>query len=186
MDIKSQKARARLQAKAKRREAINPGASIELIRNFPALRFRGTVISGFWPIGDEIDVRPLLDALQSMGHTLALPCTPRVGHPLILRRWASTDRLKKGAFNTREPLSSAPEIRPDVVLLPLLAFTASGMRLGYGGGFYDRTLAKLKSEGDVFACGIAYAAQEAAHLPTDAYDHPLDGMLTEKEFRVFS
>jgi len=60
------------------------------------------------------------------------------------------------------------------------------MRLGYGGGFYDRTLAKLKSEGEVFACGVAYAAQEAAHLPTDEYDSPLNAILTEKEFRMFA
>ena len=186
MDIKSQKARARLQAKAKRAEAQDPAAAYELIQHFPAPQFRKAVVSGFWPIGDELDIRPLLGALHDMGHRLALPCTPRVGLPLVLREWSPTDTLIKGSFNTREPAKSQPEIRPDVVLLPLLAFTASGMRLGYGGGFYDRTLAKLKSEGDVFACGVAYAAQEAAHLPTDEYDSPLDAILTEKEFRVFA
>lgn len=186
MDIKSQKARARLQAKAKRAAAQDPSAACELIRHFPAPKFRGAVVSGFWPIGDELDVRPLLNVLHDTGHRLALPCTPRVGLPLILREWTPNDKLVKGSFKTREPATSRPEIQPDLVLLPLLAFTASGMRLGYGGGFYDRTLAKLKSEGEVFACGVAYAAQEAAHLPTDTYDSPLDAILTEKEFRMFA
>lgn len=186
MDIKSQKTRARLQAKALRAEVQDPAAPLELIRHFPAEQFRNATISGFWPLGDEIDVRPLLQALYETGHQLALPCTPRVGLPLVMRAWSPDDELKRGSFNTREPFETQPEIRPNVVLLPLLAFTASGMRLGYGGGFYDRTLAKLKSGGEVFACGVAYSAQEAAHLPTDKYDSPLDAILTEKEFRMFS
>jgi len=69
--------------------------------------------------------------------------------------------------------------------VPLLAFTQHGERLGYGGGFYDRTLAALKAKQDVFACGVAYAAQEAAVLPTDQYDHKLDGILTEQFFKAF-
>ena len=75
---------------------------------------------------------------------------------------------------------------PNLVFVPLLAFTQHGERLGYGGGFYDRTLAKLKETTEVFACGIAYAAQEAATLPTDKYDQRLDGILTDKYFKAFS
>lgn len=76
-------------------------------------------------------------------------------------------------------------LTPQVVLVPLLAFTAAGQRLGYGGGYYDRTLSGLRSQGDVFACGVAYAGQEVADLPTDKHDADLDGILTEKEFRTF-
>ena len=76
-------------------------------------------------------------------------------------------------------------VRPDVVLMPLLAFTANGDRLGYGGGFYDRSLAQIKQTGDVFACGVAHAAQEAVSLPTGEYDMKLDGVLTEQYFKDF-
>ena len=76
-------------------------------------------------------------------------------------------------------------LTPTLVLVPLLAFTPDGRRLGYGGGYYDRTLAKLRAEGEVFACGVAYAGQEVPDLPTDDHDEPLDGILTEKYFRLF-
>ena len=189
MDIKSQKARARLQARQARRTAFHRSAGPELLRYFPAERFKGAVIAGFWPLKGEIDVRPLLYALHDMGHQLALPCTPRVGKPLVMRAWSPEDELKIGSFDTREPFSTRAEIRPDVVLMPLLAFTKTGERLGYGGGFYDRTLEGLRSSkstsGDVFTCGVAFAGQEAAFLPTNEHDQRLDAILTENYFKDF-
>lgn len=134
----------------------------------------------------EIDIRPLMLALHGSGHKLALPCTPRVGNPLVFRTWLPAHPLKKGSFKTREPFPNQPEIFPSLMFVPLLAFTVSGERLGYGGGFYDRTIAALKAQGDVFACGVAYAAQEAATLPTDEYDQKLDGILTETGYRTFT
>lgn len=183
MDIKSQKSRARLQAKQVRRSVFDPAAGPELIRHFPAKRFKGAVVAGFWPLKGEIDIKPLMLALHDVGHQLVLPCTPRVGHPLIMRAWSPEDKLKIGSFDTREPFWDQPEIRPNVVLMPLLAFTKTGERLGYGGGFYDRTLAALRSSGDVFTCGVAFAGQEAAFLPTDEYDQRLDAIVTEKYFK---
>jgi len=185
MDIKTEKTRARLQAKARRAEAHDPGKAFELIRHFPAPAFRGRVIGGYWPLPGEIDIRPLLSACHDAGHILALPCTPRKGHPLTFRAWAPGDGLKSGPYNTREPFPECEEIFPDLVLMPLLAFTPIGERLGYGGGFYDRTLARLRERADVFACGVAYAAQEAAILPTNQYDYRLDGILTETEYKAF-
>lgn len=185
MDIKSQKSRARLQAKQARAKAYDPAAGMELIRQFPATRFKGAVVAGFWPLRGEVDVKPLMYALHDMGHSLALPCTPRVGNPLVMRAWTPGDDLRVGSFDTREPYPDQPLIRPDVVLMPLLAFTASGKRLGYGGGFYDRTLAALRENGDVFTCGVAFARQEAATLPTDEYDQPLDAIVTERYFKEF-
>lgn len=185
MDIKSQKTRARLQAKQAREAAFDSAAGIELIRNFPAGRFKGATIAGFWPLKGEINVIPLLSALYDLGHKLALPCTPRVGNPLIMRAWSPGDKLKVGSFDTREPFSNKPEMRPHIVLMPLLAFTDRGERLGYGGGFYDRTLATLRASGDVFTCGVAFAGQKAASLPTDQYDQRLDAILTESYFKEF-
>lgn len=187
--MKSQKTRARIQAKARRQDFIASGkgqaASLELLAQFPALRFKGAVIGGFWPLIGEIDIGPLMGALLAQGHELVLPCTPRAGNPLIFRAWKAGDKLRAGPYGTREPFAAAPSRIPNLVLVPLLAFSPSGERLGYGGGFYDRTLADLRVRGDIFACGAAFAAQEAPHIPTDQYDQRLDGILTDQYFRTF-
>jgi len=107
----------------------------------------------------------------------------RKAHPLIFRAWEPNDEVQLGHFSVREPHRDQPEVRPDVILMPLLAFTNSGDRLGYGGGFYDRTLTALRAKHDVFACGVAYAAQETDLLPTDKHDQKLDGIVTETGFR---
>jgi len=191
MNLSIDKSRARLQAKKVRSKAYDLSAGTELIGRFPAAQFRGALIGGFWPIQSEIDPRPLMTALEAQGHELALPCTPRKGKPLTFRSWRTDEKLKIGPHNTREPFPEKTEVFPDLVLVPLLAFTQNGMRLGYGGGFYDRTLERLRDMKEqagqsVFACGVAYAAQEASILPTEAHDAPLDGMLTEKYFKAFS
>lgn len=182
-----EKSRARIQAKAIRSAAAGGAlsASLELIGRFPAPSFPNAIIGGFWPIGDEIDVRPLLYALSDMGHTLALPVVTRRNHPLEFRRYAPRDTLTRGPHGTQHPPSSAESITPNLIFMPLLAFTHSGDRLGYGGGYYDRTLDALRRQHDVFACGVAYAAQEAQILPTEPHDMRLGAVLTELEFRRF-
>ncbi len=92
-------------------------------------------------------------------------------------------QLVDGPFKTLEPPAEAPEIFPDIVFVPLLAFNSEGERLGYGGGFYDRTLAKLRKTKEIFACGIAFSGQETNYIPTDKFDEKLDGILTESYFR---
>jgi len=194
VDIKTEKTRARVQAKARRQAAVQTDdplrAAVDLMAHFPASRFRGQTIGGIWPLSGEIDIRPLQAELYAQGHALSLPCTPRKGRPLIFRSWTPDDLLKAGPYGTREPYPHETEVFPKLVLVPLLAFTMSGERLGYGGGFYDRTLAALrefhkKAGTDIFACGVAFAAQEAAHIPTDVYDVRLDGILTENYFKAF-
>lgn len=172
-------------AKTRRKARHLLGINNELVHNFPASNFKGAIIAGYWPIGTEIDVRPLLHALHAQGESLCLPITPDVGNPLFFRAWTPKDRLVQGRFGTKEPSSDKTPIEPDVILVPLLAFSPNGDRLGYGGGYYDRTLAGLRSKKQIFACGVAYAGQEMVHIPTDTYDQRLDGILTEKEFRTF-
>jgi len=184
--IPAQKSRARRAAKARRAVVHDAALGLELISQFPAAEFRGAIIGGFWPLSGEIDIRPLMRACHDAGHSLALPCTPPIGNPLIFRIWSPEDKLKVGPYDTREPFMDKDEVTPALVLMPLLAFSLDGKRLGYGGGFYDRTLAALRQAGDVFACGVAYAGQETPHIPTDAYDQPLDGILTEQYFRKFT
>jgi 5-formyltetrahydrofolate cyclo-ligase len=137
------------------------------------------VISGYWPLGDEIDPRPLLQALAGRGLPLALPAIRAAGEPLDFRAWRPGDALRPARFGTREPLPEAPLVQPGLLLVPLLAFDAAGYRLGYGGGFYDRSLALLRRTGDILAVGLAYAAQQVAAVPREATDQALDLVVTE-------
>jgi 5-formyltetrahydrofolate cyclo-ligase len=136
------------------------------------------VVGGFWPMGAEIDIRPLLQRLEAAGHRLALPVTPPRGRPLEFHAWRFGEALLPGRFGTSVPAAVSP-VAPDWLLVPLLAFDRRGARLGYGGGYYDRTLAGLPG---ARALGVAYAAQEVAAVPTGAHDVPLCGIATETGF----
>ena len=140
----------------------------------------GDVVGGYWPIGDEIDVLPLLAALHAGGRALALPTVEGPGRPLTFRAWRPGDAMAAGAHGIAAPLPSA-EIRvPDLLIVPLLAFDRRGWRLGYGAGYYDRTLEACAAAGRACrAVGVAYAAQEAPAVPHDGGDVRLDGLVTE-------
>ena len=140
----------------------------------------GAAIAGYWPIDSEMDVQPLLRGLAARGHPIALPVVAGRGRPLIFRAWREGDEMADGAFGIREPLPAAAEIEPGVLLVPLLAFDRAGFRLGYGGGFYDRSLADLREKAPVLAVGIAWAGQETAAVPRDSHDQPLDWIVTER------
>ncbi|MDP6572717.1 MAG: 5-formyltetrahydrofolate cyclo-ligase [Rhodospirillales bacterium] len=140
----------------------------------------GAVVSAYWPMGDELDVRPLLHHLHGAGHVCALPTVVRRGEALVFRVWHPGMDLDKGVLGTRHPPAAAAAVRPEVVLAPLLAFDAEGYRLGYGGGYYDRTLAGLRGDGPALAIGIAYAAQQVDKVPRTGYDEPLDWIVTEE------
>lgn len=143
----------------------------------------GAIIAGYFPFRDEADPRVLLSALASRGHPLALPCVES-GRPLGFRSWKMGDAMhaNPGAYGIAEPLPAAPAVVPQVVLVPLLAFDAKGHRLGYGGGYYDRTLRALFG---ARAIGVAYAGQEVPLLPSQPHDHPLDAVVTENGVRCF-
>lgn len=146
---------------------------------------RAAAVSGYWSIGDEVDVRPALEALAQDGVTTALPVMRGRDAPLEFRQWAPGEPLDHRIWGIYEPRADAPVVRPDLVLVPLLAFDAHGGRLGYGGGYYDRTLARLRSDGNatVLACGIAFAGQEVAQVPCEPYDMRLDAVITEDGMR---
>lgn len=143
------------------------------------------IVAGFSPIGDEINVWPFMTALQSQGKRIALPVVAGPNQPLAFREWTPDCEMQTDRFGVSFP-AAGPILMPQLILVPLLAFTPNGDRLGYGGGYYDRTLAALRQSGAVFACGVAYAGQEVAELPTDAHDAKLDGILTEIGFRAFA
>jgi 5-formyltetrahydrofolate cyclo-ligase len=141
----------------------------------------GIPISAYWPLEEEFDPRALFTALHRRGHPIGLPVILGKGQPLLFRRWEPAMELVRGAFRVMTPPPTAPEIVPQVLLVPLLAFDRAGYRLGYGGGFYDRTIAKLRKAGEAVAVGVTFAALEVPEVPHDETDQPLDWIVTERE-----
>jgi 5-formyltetrahydrofolate cyclo-ligase len=138
----------------------------------------GMIVSGFAAIRDEINPADLMLWLHAEGVRLALPVMVGKGKPLVMRAWSPGDAMEAAAWGIAEPTDDKPEVEPDVVLVPLLAFDARGYRLGYGGGFYDRTLAKLRATRPVIAVGLAYDEQKVDAVPFESYDQRLDWVLT--------
>jgi 5-formyltetrahydrofolate cyclo-ligase len=141
----------------------------------------GEIVAGYAAIRDEAELWPLLSRLHEGGAVCCLPVMQGPGLPLLFRRWQPGDALQPAAFGVPEPLPDAPILRPAIVLAPLLAFDRAGGRLGYGAGFYDRTLAGLRRDGTVIAVGLAHSGQELPAVPTDDHDQPLDWVITERE-----
>lgn len=135
----------------------------------------GAAVSGFWPMPGEIDIRPLLAELHARGHPVLLPETPPLGNPLIFRHWHPGAEMRRERFGTYRPVGGIG--RPAILFVPLLAFDHSGRRLGYGGGYYDRTLAGLPG---ACAIGCAFAAQELDAVPAGGHDRRLDAVATER------
>ena len=138
-------------------------------------------LAGYMPIRTEIDPLPVMAA---HGGTVGVPVILGAGQALRFDRWTAGSEMIAGAFGAMIPAVSQPLV-PRVVIVPLVGFDARGYRLGYGGGFYDRTLAGLRAAGPVLAVGFAYAAQELAEVPTDQYDARLDAIVTEQGVRRF-
>ncbi|CUW41192.1 putative 5-formyltetrahydrofolate cyclo-ligase [Magnetospirillum sp. XM-1] len=179
----AEKTQMRAAARRKRRDAAlahGPAAALALAGLAGALGLaQGSVVAGYWPLEGEIDPLPLMEALASRGHVLALPAVTETGGILEFRRWAPGDALESGPHGTSHP-ADAPPVTPGALLVPLLAFDRRGFRLGYGGGYYDRTLGGLRRGGALVAVGLAFAAQEVETVPTDSWDIPLDLIATEQ------
>jgi 5-formyltetrahydrofolate cyclo-ligase len=135
----------------------------------------GSRIGGVWPLPNEMDLRPAMTALCAAGHEIYLPETPKLGNALIFRRWMPGCVMVRERFGTYRPDGAIGQ--PDTVFVPLLAFDGYGHRLGYGGGFYDRTLAALPG---CHAIGFAYEAQRVEAVPVEAHDRPLPRIVTEE------
>jgi 5-formyltetrahydrofolate cyclo-ligase len=169
-----------------RRDALPAGdrqAAAETIaaRPFPLPVQPGMIVSGFSPLKTEINPLPLMRKLASAGATLALPVVAGRGKPLIMRSYAFGQPLNEGVWGIREPKEDAAEVDPDILIVPLAAFDRRGHRIGYGAGYYDMTITRLRALKPVMAVGIAYAAQEVAEVPTTPRDARLDLVLTERE-----
>lgn len=186
MDIAEVKRKARSAASKRRAEAhdqLKGSAGLALAaRGLPdGIGMSGGAVSGFVPYKSEITVMPLLAALNAQGWRTCLPIVIGAEEPLLFRAWSPGDTLVPGLWDIPIPEDRAPEAVPDVLLVPMLAFDRKGYRLGYGGGFYDRTLEKLRAQKTVTAIGVAYAAQMVDDVPTGVFDAPLDYVMTEEE-----
>ena len=193
MSIDDEKAALRLVAEARRKDArATAGDHVYeklagfLLEHAADMGIRaGAVVTGYWAMADEIDVIPAMTALRAaLEIQCALPVVVAKNTPLVFRAWQPGDQLDKGGFGTHHPQACAPEVTPDVLLVPLLAFDRAGYRMGWGGGFYDRTLAQLRgNSGTVTAIGVAYAGQEFDAVVRDHYDQPMDWIVTEQNAR---
>ena len=183
--VLEQKAQLRREALARRdalpveiRKAV---AEAIAARAFPLAVAPGVIVSGFMPLKSEINPLPLMRQLADAGASLALPVVIGLGKPLIMRSWQWGEPLVPGVWGIRQPPPTAPELQPDVLLVPLLAFDRRGHRIGYGAGYYDLTIAQLRAKKPIAAVGIAFAAQEVETVPRTAFDAQLDLVLTESE-----
>lgn len=142
-------------------------------------RFSPQIVAGYWPVRSEFNLLPFLSVLQDRGVRLCLPITGPAGTALSFHHWAFGAGLDQGRYKIQQPFADSEQLVPDVICVPLLAFDKACHRLGYGGGYYDRTLAAMRSEGHkAAAVGIAYYGQQTDALVTGPHDQPLDDVLT--------
>ena len=166
-------------------EASAPAAAAALASkaDFICDQFAPKSVAAYWPIKSEIDPIPLAQALMARACAIGLPITPQEGLPLAFHQWHDGEALEEGPYGTKQPAAAAPQLMPDLILAPLLAFDEAGWRLGYGGGFYDRTLADLEAKGHhAQIIGLAFDEQQVDAVPIGAYDKPLSAILTPTRF----
>ncbi len=179
-DLEAAKADARMLMRAER-AAIEPrDASLKLIDNFPLELARLSPVAGYWPVGAEIDDRPLLAAFARTGRVVALPRMESRNGPARFLAWKGTEALTADAFGVPSPPADGADLSPRLILTPLLAFDRAGRRLGQGGGHYDRIISLYRAHGAV-AVGLAYAEQEMGEVPTGPRDALLDWVITPKD-----
>ena len=181
-------AKALLREAMKSRRAMLPAAGRQ--EKGRALAERGllalglappAVVSAFNSFGEELDTGPLLRRLAGEGYTLGLPVMQGKTRPLLFRRWAPGDPMRRVQWGIEEPLETAPLVTPDVLLVPLLAVDRRGYRLGYGGGYYDRTLRELRGARTIIAVGLGFDEQVVDAVPYLDYDERLDWILTPSQ-----
>ncbi|MEP0962498.1 MAG: 5-formyltetrahydrofolate cyclo-ligase [Roseobacter sp.] len=176
-ELKSQ-ARAAAFARRKAAHAEDPGTGASFLSGVLA-GYRGVPLAGYMPIRSEINPLPAMAEASAHG-PVGVPVITGSGHPLRFAHWEPEMAMVSGAFGARIP-EDPTYFEPEILIVPLVAFDSQGGRLGYGGGFYDRTLEQLRARRATLAVGLAYGAQIAKDLPLEATDQPLDMIVTENE-----
>lgn len=178
------KAALRKELAARRHAAADPAAQAAATAHLIAALapHGGAVLSGYMPMRGEIDPIPAMAAHHAAGGSVGVPVILARATPLVFHRWTPAAEMVPGTFGARVPAQADP-VSPAVLIVPLLGFDARGYRLGYGGGFYDRTLEQLRARGPVTAIGFAWAAQECPEVPVEPTDQRLDLIVTEAGLR---
>ncbi len=182
--IQEAKATLRKTAFAARKaaRAVDPSAPLAARDAFlgAGLLKGAEIVAGYRPIRTELDPTPLMETLHAAGHRLCVPVIDGAGLPLLFREWWPGMAMEAGPFGAEIPAEGA-WLDPDLLIAPLVAFDRARWRLGYGGGFYDRTLAKLGAIKPIAVIGYAFAAQEMPEIPREPTDQRLDAVVTERE-----
>ncbi|SEK54222.1 5,10-methenyltetrahydrofolate synthetase [Roseovarius nanhaiticus] len=137
----------------------------------------GKVVSIYWPFRGEPDLRTFAKACRQQGAVIALPVVVEKAAPLAFREWADGMSLDRGVWNIPIPPADAPKVMPDIVIAPVVGADADNYRLGYGGGFFDRTLEHLRQSKAAKAIGVGYAEQRMETIYPHKYDIPMDHMI---------
>jgi len=194
MDLRLFKRALRKQALAERAQLvarIDAAAAARAVRDRFLETFappKGTVVSAFWPVGEEFDIKPTIEALFERGCVCVLPVVTVKHMPLTFRVWRPGMPFIVSSFGIPEPGPDCPPATPDISLVPLLAFDEEGYRLGYGGGYYDRTIEQLRllrRDPPYLTVGVAFEGQKRDDVPHETFDQPLDWILTEAQARRF-
>ena len=186
MDEKATLRRSLMAARKAHHGAAGASAAAALPLHLQALALPAAqTIAAYMPLGSELDCRPLITALRQANHRICLPACEAQDAPMVFRSYENDMVLEDDAIGMAAPPSGTPPCRPDIVLVPLIAFDAQGMRLGRGGGYYDRTLAALRQDGPVPAYGLAYDMQMVDKCPAAPHDQALDAVLTETALHRF-
>lgn len=185
IELKNIKIQARKDASKKRNEifSLADSETYNLLENnfFNNFDVKNKIVAGFLPIGSEIDITNLLSRVIDNGGVTCLPCVVEDEKPLIFRKWENGDDLIIEKFKTKAPSETAEILLPDIIITPMLAFDNAKYRLGYGGGFYDRTLPEIKKIKTVTIVGVAFDEQKIDTVPVGEFDYPLDVVVTQKE-----
>ncbi len=182
-ELRAQKSQLRRKMKRVRDDVLldNPTTPSEQIAQH-GLAFlnctAGSIVSAYMAMPGELDPAALVKRLIATGMQIALPVVVAKGQPLIFRSWQPGDLMASGTWGIEEPRPDKTDVSPDIMLVPLLAYDAGGGRLGFGGGFYDRTIAALRAQGSVITVGLALQAQEVDAVPMGPHDENLDWILT--------
>ena len=178
-NLTAQKAAARKSAFARRKAAFDaaPPAQSAYLSEVLA-GYRGVPLAGYMPIRTEISPLPAMEKAYLRGHRICVPVVVEAGRPLEFHEWTPDTEMVEGAFGALIPKESKILI-PDLVITPLVAFDRTGYRLGYGGGFYDRSFAQIAEDKEVQAAGFAYSEQELMMVPREKTDYPLNVIVTE-------
>ncbi len=177
--IRSKQKELRAKVGERKRKISARSVAEKFLANLPITK--SDKIAGYFPVNNELDIMLLLEILSDQKNIIALPCVNEDTKHLTFREYKIGDQLYKNKFGILEPGKYSHIIMPDIVIVPLVAFDEDCYRIGYGGGYYDKTISILHENIEIISIGVGYDFQKIKKLPRESHDIPLDCIITEKE-----